>query len=732
MLNETFTAWFNALVTDATLKRERRLVVLSGDELWAKSLLDNLPFFQRPLSLQKSCLIYGDSTIFKANVQAKRYQAKLGSESELIIFADSHFTIDALAALSGTLKAGGVLFIITPMLQEQLKLSHFLQRFFSLVNNSHFIISQDDVRFQDILTMPATANDYRKEETQSLNDMSSPYATAEQKLAVIAIKKVLTGHRKRPLVLTADRGRGKSSALAIACAELLLNNNVANNKAQPLSIIISAPSLASVSVFFEQLNKSLPNAKAFKQKIIHEQGSIEFIAIDQLLAKQPTASLVLVDEAAAFPVYLLEQLVRRYHRMVFASTVHGYEGAGRGFTLKFQKILTELCPNWRTLHINEPIRWQQNDPLEQLIFNGCLLNSELPLLDNTKSTILKASLMVERVSVAELLANERLLADAFSILVTAHYQTKPSDLKLLLDNKNVQLQCLFRKGNQEKQLLGVALLIQEGWWDSAEDINAADISAVAASQKRLSNHFIPQSLFVHCGIENAFSYRYLRIMRIAIHPSMQQQGLGSFFIEQINHHASLQSVDFTGASFGSNVELLSYWFKAGFSTARLGFTQDKASGEHSALLLKGISPKAIAQLTALSNSFYRSFDYLLLDEYKGLPTALVAQLLSQQTLAQLAPLEKSDLNNVNAFATGQRVYSSCVFSLYLWFKHELINQRELLTHVANQKMLLVLTSRLIQKHSEADVCLYYDFTGKKMLNNTIKTYVTQLLSATKG
>ena len=114
---------FNEQTKNACLLNERRLVVLLGSEPWALSLLgaidevnaclesSELKHSQAPSSIER-CLIYGDSEVFPATVQKKRYRDKLGSESELIIFADSKLTIDAFAALSGTLIAGGTFFLV--------------------------------------------------------------------------------------------------------------------------------------------------------------------------------------------------------------------------------------------------------------------------------------------------------------------------------------------------------------------------------------------------------------------------------------------------------------------------------------------------------------------------------------------------------------------------------------------------------------------------------------------
>ncbi|KGJ87123.1 tRNA(Met) cytidine acetyltransferase TmcA [Colwellia psychrerythraea] len=740
MSAQLFTSWFDKYTKNAYLLSERRLIVLSGSDSWALSLIESLDIFSSALRANSNhatdsghCLIYGDSGVFPANVQNKRYRDKLGSESDMIIFADSQFTIDAFAALSGTLKAGGIFFLIAPEIKLKRECSLFLRRFYSLIEvmPEHTVISQAKVE------LPVNLGNISKQGKQDNKQLYSfDCITAEQHTAVKAIKKVVTGHRKRPLVLTADRGRGKSSALAIACAQLLKAHE--HNE---FSIIITAPDTQALSVFYRQLTKSLGAIELQGNKITYGKARLTFIAVDQLIRERIKVNLLLVDEAAAISVYLLEQLLNSYHRMVFSSTVHGYEGAGRGFTLKFQKTLDRLCPQWVSLHLNQPIRWRENDPLEQLVFDACLLNAELPDL---KTTIVPQPLFNSKVSsphkvdnikaldevvfkvipAKELVADDVLLKQVFAVLVTAHYQTKPSDLQLLLDNPQVQVTCLFSSQNKNADILAVALLMHEG---KGHGVTIDDVRAVKNSEQRLRNHFLPQSLFSHCGFEKAFDFVCLRIMRIAVHPQIQQQGLGSKFIRHIELLAVKQGVDFIGSSFGVNPELLSFWLNAGFSPARIGFTKDKASGEHSALLIKALSEKSKEAQQHLHSNFYQSFDYLLLEEYKTLSTELVLLLLRQNTKEDLKALSAQDIANVWAFSRGERLYSSCSYSLYLWLKHELLSEAkyhstELLQHS------LVLIARLIQKQDSDSVCQQFGLTGKKMLNKHIKDYVYSRLT----
>jgi tRNA(Met) cytidine acetyltransferase len=742
-----FLSWFNDYTKQALANNERRLVVLSGGEAWALSLLESIDSVSAALmgdvnselsslSSNSTCIIYGDSELITANVDKKRYRDKLGSESNLIIFADSQFTIDAFAALSGTLKAGGTLFLVIQSLVEKTKVSLFFERFYSLITeaNVHTLITESKTIFPH-----SNADQLIQESKNTRSTYPLGCITLEQYSAVNAIDKVISGHRKRPLVLTADRGRGKSSALAISCAKLMKKHEFDDFK-----VIVTAPDILALSVFYLQLKQRLVGVEQQGHNLTFGKAKLAFMPVDQLIRVPSKVSLVLVDEAAAIPVYLLEQLLTNYHRVVFSSTVHGYEGAGRGFTLKFQKTLDRICPQWVSVHLNQPIRWRNNDPVEKLIFDACLLNAELPDLTTIVTPQLKSFQVKVKVdnnlinkadssdihffkviNAAQLIADETLLQQVFAILVTAHYQTKPSDLQLLLDNPKIQLTCLFSSQKSNAELLAVALLMREG---AGNDVSDGDIREVKNSQRRLRNHFLPQSLFSHCGFEEAFSYQYLRIMRIAVHPQIQQSGIGSKFLNHIELLAIEQRADFLGSSFGVNAELLSFWLNAGYFITRIGFTKDKASGEHSALLVKGLNVDSNLKQKAFQNNFYRSFDYLLLDEYKTLTTELVFLLLSQRAKKDLSILSALDISNVQAFANGERLYSSCCYSLYLWLKHDLVIDDKNRSS-DNMKNCLMLIARLIQKHDTDAVCHKFGLTGKKMLNQKMKDYINYRLDS---
>ena len=743
MSNDEFSSWYSQLQQHAIQNRWRNLVVLAGESDWINQRLKVVfsaydPWLKAKNSAPVCGLNYrGKSSVLVAQnlipVNRKTYGQYLGTEQQVVIFPiskcekgheiASDFDVDAFAALSGTIISGGVL-VLTIVTNAEVELPQFdcfLQRFWQLLNaGNSYIVRQNDqpsslIPMQNVVQADVVkdkfdignnAGDIAQDgNLPALRSLRYGCITQEQVLAVEASLKVLYGHRNRPLVLTADRGRGKSSALALAACEMLLNAK------QKLKIVLTASSRDGVNIFFSQVASHLPGAILSANAIAHDNGEIVFLPIDSILKDRPVANIVMVDEAAAFPIYLLHELLKQYHRLVFASTVHGYEGAGRGFSIKFRSILNKLRPQWRELHIHEPIRWAADDPLEAFVFSSCLLNASLPKYpENSVSNEQLQACRVLQLSANKLLADEILLQQVFAVLVTAHYQTTPSDMKLLLDNPAISLFVL----KHDQEIIGVAMLICEGQIDS----ELAEL--VRDGKRRLRDQFLPQSLLTHCGIKDSFEYSYQRVMRIAIHPQFQGQGLGQYFLTNIEKRLSVLGSDFIGSSFAGNATLLSFWQQSGFSLARIGFNKDKASGEHSCLVLKPLSGNAVLKQHEISKRFYQQFDYWLTDELKELPAKLVWQVLHHRTFSQTNSFELSREHQqaVEDFISGQRQFSSCVYGLHHWLLQHCLNDFD--------AEVLPLITRIFQKHSIELVCASFGFTGKKALNqhliNTIAKY----------
>ena len=745
MVND-FLTWFKAYSAQALSKKERRLILLEGSEVWAAKLLSTIS------STDKTWLVYSESHVISSNVGIKQYREKLGSESDYITFVcppvlaqsavsspdpiESQFNADAFAALSGTLVAGGILFLVMPQWKFKDHQSLFLKRLSEFIrqDKSHHVIHESTVEHsEDHVLFPNEDNiveNCSKGSSASLNLQTEseikylPYQckTEDQVAAVNAIHKVVSGHRKRPLVITADRGRGKSSALAIACSQLLIQAND-----NPIKIIITSGHLSALSVFFNQLQAGVVDGCLLKNRFSYLGNSVEFVAIDELMyqsiQRRGDANLVIVDEAASIPVHLLKQLLQHNHRMVFSSTVHGYEGAGRGFAIKFKQVLNSICPQWHSLKMHEPMRWRPDDPLEKLIFKSCLLAAQFtkPVFEHNEVTVF------QKISKMELADNEALLNEIYAILVTAHYQTKPNDLKLLLDNQSLDCFCLFSSSRNNKCVVAVALVMREG------DVNPCFIDQVSQNKRRLKNHFIPQSLLVHSGVEEAFKYQYFRIMRIAVHPQLQAKGIGSHFLECIVNYANLEGIDFVGASFGANSALLSFWLKNNFQLTRIGFKREQSSGEHSAMVIQALSKQAKPLLLKCTTQFHQQFEYLLVDEYKRLSVDLVILVLMYFPKNNKQSLTPLILKDVSDYSSGLRQFSPCVYSLHLWLKNYLVNSDlndyVLLSRLTSELGFVV--QRVMQKHSVNELCQIHQFTGRKSFENALKNQVANMLLSRK-
>lgn len=727
MTQSNICSWFKALTEQLQSKKQRSLLVLCGDSSWIKNistaLLKQLLRERTSVKPLRS-ITWGENVVDEEQSQLiGNFRQYLGGENDIVLFNDSEFHPDAFAALSGTIVAGGVLiWCCSPesVLDEN---NRFFQRIWAKAqqDKNSFILSQDNDNLPEFDQQEEKISvDSKVVNKTEFSSIENGCKTYQQQCAVEAIEKVASGHRNRPLVLTADRGRGKSSALGIAVANRLLSES--NNERQ--NIIITAPHIDTLAIFFLQLQKSCPDGEFNQNTFTYKEQKVAFIAIDVLIKDKPSTQLLLVDEAAAIPVYLLSQLVDDYHRIVFSSTQHGYEGAGRGFAVKFKQVLANKTPQFNQYHIHQPIRWAEHDPLEKFIFDSFLLNSSSikseqvnltsPPVD-AHATLNINNAVVKQIKQQQLFEDESLLQQVFAVLVTAHYQTSPSDLKLLLNNNAIRLfvtEIVTEIGNQ---IIAVALTLKEG---QAETI---DVSEVAQAKRRLKNQFLPQSLFLHNHCATAFDYQYLRIMRIAVLPGFQLQGLGLKLLAEIRRFAEQQGVDMLGTSFGANKPLLNFWHQADYSIVRLGFSMDKASGEHSTMYLQPLSTPAIDLVKGLQRQFYRGFVFLLAEQYRQITAEVITEIIHQWPKKMLPELTSFDREVVKNFINRKSLFDACAHSLHIQLIHQIAKSGSTnnLDPEVESRLNAILIKRILQKQNNASICQLFGLTGKKQLNNLI-------------
>ncbi|MEF1228208.1 GNAT family N-acetyltransferase, partial [Vibrio fortis] len=518
----------------------------------------------------------------------------------------------------------------------------------------------------------------------------------QQKLAIEAIEKVMFGHRKRPLVLTADRGRGKSSALGIASANIIKAKS-------SVTIVVTAPNVKAIQPLFEHAQKLLPNSSMEnRHTLVHEQSKIVFVAPDEVLRTQPDCDLLLVDEAAAIPLPMLKRVVESYHRMVFSTTVHGYEGSGRGFGIKFEKWLSEQRPNWRSFKLEQPIRWNVNDTLESWLFDTFLLDSDI---EGLPKDVELEGWSWHQFDKQTLLDNPKVLTQCFGLLVSAHYQTSPNDLIQLLDNPQMSLHALF----SDQHCLGCILTVEEG------ALSHELIQDVQLGKRRPRGHLAPTLLANHLGLDKAAVQKCLRIMRIAVHPDIQGQGLGH---RMIGHLVKANSeFDYLATSFGATDELVDFWCSNGFVSVHLGHQRDQSSGCHSLLMCRTLNEESRHWVEEGSLYFYSGLRYLLSTTYSSLEPAIVRSLLSSQPrrllVEDINPLLSYYVEGGNSFDSVGFILENLIYNLSK-------------VHLEQTSDLLLW--KVVQKRTWTECSELANLAGRKQTESTLRHDLGLLLS----
>jgi tRNA(Met) cytidine acetyltransferase len=387
------------------------------------------------------------------------------------------------------------------------------------------------------------------------------------------------------VVLEADRGRGKSSAAGLAAAALAADGE---------DVLVTAPGYRNAAELFERAAETLRTLDSLAdddrdgstRPALHADadGTIRFEKPQN--AAEASADICFVDEAAALPVRTLERLLSVAPATCFTTTVRGYEGSGRGFAVRFRDRLEDER-TVTALTLSEPVRYAPGDPIEVWLFHALSLGATPPpaeLLDG----VTPADASYERFDRKTLAADETRLREAFGLLVAAHYRTEPNDFARLLDAPNVAIRALTVGGH----VVSVALLGLEGGLDETT-------RRAAYGGDRIDGNLVPDLLTSQLRDPQAAVPVGLRVMRIATHHAVRSRGFGSALLEAIesefgssDRHGDgrFGSVDYLATSYGATPELLRFWRKNGYRAIHLSSTRNDTSGEHSAVMLRPLSP----------------------------------------------------------------------------------------------------------------------------------------------
>lgn len=418
-------------------------------------------------------------------------------------------------------------------------------------------------------------------------------------------------------VLTADRGRGKSAVLGLFIAGF---RAVRDRKTE---VVVVAPSREGVSTVFEFLERGLKVLGipyGYKNGIMLGK-QIKVVFEEPKAALDRKADLFVVDEAAGIPLPVLKELAGK-QPMVFSTTVHGYEGAGRTFTMRFIPFLGKH----EGLTMEEPIRYASDDPVEKWLFDTFLLDAEPEELGKL------GELAADSPTPKELFSDEPLLRSVVGLLVSAHYKNTPNDLQTLADAPHHFVQITRSDG----KVAGVVQFAYEGGLPLPE---------------KSEGNLIPSVIQRHYGLGEFTKLKGARIVRIVTHPRFWSRGVGSFSLAALS-----PKVDWLGSSFGASAPLVRFWANNGYVPLALGPYRNPASGEYSLVVLHPLSGEARRLCDQLGREFARRFIRSLSDVYWDMEPEIVLEILKCFRFRQEFQLGELEQKRLELFLNGKHVY----------------------------------------------------------------------------
>lgn len=403
-------------------------------------------------------------------------------------------------------------------------------------------------------------------------------------------------------ILESDRGRGKSSAAGVAAGVLAARGE---------DVVVTAPRRSGTEPLFargREVMEAVGSVSGAAEYHLESAsgGSVTFRDVERAAADAASTPVLIVDEAAGLPVRRLTSMLHA-DRVAFATTVHGYEGAGRGFTVRFRDQLAATDRTVTEIRLSTPVRYAPEDPIEAWANRTLLLDARPPVEAVLEDAGPETTTYRER-SVEDLLGDEQLLRSVFGLLVEAHYRTEPNDLVRLLDAPNVRTRVLSHDG----WVAAVALLAREGGLD-------AETRTAMYQGARISGNMLPDIFASQLRDPDAAAPRGSRVLRIATHSAIRSRGLGSSLLASIRAELQAEGTDdWLGVGYGATADLVRFWRENGYGTVHLSTTRNDTSGEYSAVMLDPLTERGQTVHDRLSNWFADRVPAVLTDALQDL------------------------------------------------------------------------------------------------------------------
>ena len=606
------------VLSEAERSGERRVLVIRGHGF------DSIRGVIDDISREKSVLCVGIPKIGNAkSISYDETDSVLGSTFDAL-FADisDELRPNDLGILVETVRGGGIIVFLIPddwlsrLTRFQRELvsppytdkdvrQAFKRRFLgSLGSEGVWLLDKDK-----LIGVERLVERKMIEKPQSDDPVENLSMSNDQLNVIRTIISSAMSQKKQIIAITANRGRGKSAALGLA-ASLILGKRISR------SIGVTASSPDGVQIFFSFLKKGL-EAQGLRYNEVKRDGKTVAVISGRRTAfyRSPISMseldirIKIVDEAATVPVHLLFKIARKSRLSIFATTVHGYEGSGRGFTMKFLKTMESRSTRFLKLEMRTPIRYPEGDPVELWLY-------KLLLLDAEPASVQEGDIRYEKLEPEKL--DEEKLREFYGIYVLAHYRNRPDDLAMMLDAPHHHMRAILMGNN----VVAAAQICEEG------RLNKPIIDSIIERKESPPGHMIPSRILVHYGNKEFCKLWGWRIVRIAVHPELQGKGIGSKMISFMYEEAKDAGVDWIGAGFGASPQLLRFWLKNGFLPIHMSPQRSDVSGEYSVFVVKPVSEKARRSIEEINAEFKRRILGTLHDVYFDADPEVIRLVLS--------------------------------------------------------------------------------------------------------
>lgn len=559
----------------------------------------------------------------------------------LVIDFTKDLRADDLGRVIETVRGGGLIVFIVPRFEEFENQWLLIHRYFITPPYEihdvkplftkrmvKFLRSYDGIAIYDFdenrieKDIKELGLEYKPEKIESKDPVESLCRTKDQLEMLKAVENFINNQRKI-MIITADRGRGKTVGLAISLINLIKQGLIKKR------VLITAYSYENVSVFFEfftQVRDVLDSlgmeVQAFKKriKIKYQDKKIEIVYKKPLdVCERLDCDLVIVDEASSLPTNILNKVLEFHEKVIYSSTTHGYEGCGRGFSVRFIGRLKKKKIPFDEYSLVTPIRYAKDDLIEKWLFDFLLLNAEPDELTEEDIKLIKEKKFKVVIPKKEefILNQEDKLRSFFGIYILAHYRNSPQDLHILADAPHHDLAYMELENGKVVCSLQIAY---EGALDKE-------------TSKKITDGYDPSGNLIPSKIGQNYQddlfpmKKGARVVRIATHPDAQSMGIGSYFLKLYEDKIKKKKLSWFGSSFGSTKDLLRFWSKNGFHLVHITPLKQKTSGEFSVIVLKGLDKKL--ETVIKKYSFFAKYKFLgsLLDAHRNMELSTALEIL---------------------------------------------------------------------------------------------------------